>query len=43
MSGIEDIRKLSEAELKQDLRDESSWHYRYKDSCYIYIGESLII
>ncbi|CCF73294.1 RNA-binding motif protein, X-linked 2 [Babesia microti strain RI] len=38
MSGIEDIRKLSEAELKQDLRDESSWHYRYKDSCYIYIG-----
>ena len=38
MSKIERIKALNEEELKHNISGRQSWHYTYKDSCYIYIG-----
>ncbi|AFZ80363.1 hypothetical protein BEWA_032160 [Theileria equi strain WA] len=37
-ANISAIQRLSELELQTGAIGESSWHNRYKDSCYIYIG-----
>lgn len=37
-ANITAIERLSEHELKHGITGEASWHHRYKDSCYIYIG-----
>ena len=35
---IKQIQKLNEEELKYDINPGASWHNKYKDSAYIYIG-----
>ncbi|KAK1442093.1 RNA-binding motif protein [Babesia gibsoni] len=37
-ANITAIERLSEHELQQGIIGEASWHHRYKDSCYIYVG-----
>nr|BAN64217.1 RNA-binding protein, putative [Babesia bovis] len=37
-ANISAISRLSEFELEKGIIGESSWHNRYKDSCYIFIG-----
>ncbi|GIX66166.1 RNA-binding protein, putative [Babesia caballi] len=37
-ANITAIERLSERELQQGIIGEASWHHRYKDSSYIYIG-----
>ncbi|ORM39705.1 putative RNA-binding protein [Babesia sp. Xinjiang] len=37
-ANITAIERLSEHELQNGIIGEASWHHRYKDSCYIYIG-----
>ncbi|KAK2197215.1 bifunctional RNA recognition motif domain/RNA-binding domain superfamily/Nucleotide-binding alpha-beta plait domain superfamily [Babesia duncani] len=37
-ANISAVERLSEIELQKGIIGEASWHYRYKDSCYIFIG-----
>ena len=39
-SNVKAIQKLNETELKLGLDSKSSWHDQYKDSAYIFVGES---
>lgn len=36
---INAINKLSEEDLKRGSVGRESWHHRYRESCYIFVGE----
>ena len=38
LSKIKQIQRLNEQELKYKIGYTASWHYKYRDSAYIYIG-----
>lgn len=38
MNVVAEIARINEGELKRGLKLEQSWHYRYKDSAWIYVG-----
>ena len=35
---VREIQKINERELHLGLSDEASWHGKYKDSAYVFIG-----
>ena len=38
ISKIKQIQRLNEQELKYNISETASWHYKYRDSSYIYIS-----
>ena len=38
LSKIKQIQRLNEEELKYGIPESASWHYKYRDSSYIYIS-----
>ena len=38
ISKIKQIQRLNEQELKYNITDTASWHYKYRDSSYIFIS-----
>ena len=38
LSKIRQIQRLNEQELKYNITETASWHYKYRDSAYIYIS-----
>jgi len=40
MNVIQEIKRINERELGQGVKggDTASWHHRYKDSAYVFIG-----
>jgi RNA-binding motif X-linked protein 2 len=38
MNVIREIQKINERELQLGIGDEASWHGKYKDSAYVFVG-----
>ena len=39
-SNVKAVQKINEAELQLGVGSKSSWHDQYKESAYVFIGES---
>jgi len=38
MNVVKEIQRINQLELEQGIGDEASWHQKYKDSAYVFVG-----
>ncbi|CAM9466497.1 unnamed protein product [Chrysoparadoxa australica] len=38
MNVVQEIRRINERELKEGLSGTASWHHKYKDSAWVFVG-----
>lgn len=38
MNTVKEITKLNQLELNMKINEKASWHYKYRNSAWIYIG-----
>eukprot|EP00466_Bigelowiella_natans_P014356 jgi/Bigna1/33904/e_gw1.3.321.1 len=38
MNVIREIQRINERELEEGIQEEGSWHQKYRDSAYVFVG-----